>query len=102
MFLPDGKALIMDNDLYRHTIENSIVIDLIDSHAVAAGGSEDNGNGMNQGQNYQIEETAVQYGNGNGSRNNKEVNRKPSQANQKRSRQGQDTSSLSSHHNEGV
>ena len=31
MFLPDGKALIMDNDLYRETIEKSIVVDLIEN-----------------------------------------------------------------------
>jgi len=30
MFLPDGKALIMDQQLYRQTIEKSIVIDLVD------------------------------------------------------------------------
>ena len=29
MFLPDGKALIMDSELYRHTLNNSIVIDLM-------------------------------------------------------------------------
>jgi hypothetical protein len=29
MFLPDGKALIMDNELYKSTIEKSIVIDLV-------------------------------------------------------------------------
>jgi len=31
MFLPDGKALIMDQQLYRQTIEKSIVIDLIEN-----------------------------------------------------------------------
>lgn len=31
MFLPDGKALIMDSDLYRETIEKSIVVDLVDN-----------------------------------------------------------------------
>jgi hypothetical protein len=29
MFLPDGKALIMDTDLYQEIIEKSIVVDLI-------------------------------------------------------------------------
>ena len=32
MFLPDGKALIMDTELYRQTIDKSIVIDLIDTN----------------------------------------------------------------------
>jgi hypothetical protein len=31
MFLPDGKALIMDAELYNHTLHNSIIIDLIDN-----------------------------------------------------------------------
>ena len=31
MFLPDGKALIMDTDLYQEIIEKSIVVDLIGS-----------------------------------------------------------------------
>jgi hypothetical protein len=30
MFLPDGRVLIMDNELYRQTIEKSIVLDLFD------------------------------------------------------------------------
>lgn len=30
MFLPDGKVLIMDPELYKQTIERSFVIDLID------------------------------------------------------------------------
>jgi hypothetical protein len=28
MFLPDGKVLIMDSDLYQQTIEKSIMLDL--------------------------------------------------------------------------
>ena len=28
MFLPDGRVLIMDSDLYNQTIEKSIVLDL--------------------------------------------------------------------------
>jgi hypothetical protein len=31
MFLPDGRALIMDTDLYQETIEKSIVVDLVGS-----------------------------------------------------------------------
>lgn len=30
MFLPDGKALIMDTEQYKQTIERSFVIDLVD------------------------------------------------------------------------
>ena len=30
-FLPDGKALIMDSDMYRETIEKSIVVDLVEN-----------------------------------------------------------------------
>ena len=30
MFLPDGRVLIMDNDLFRKTIDSSIVLDLLD------------------------------------------------------------------------
>ena len=33
MFLPDGKALIMDTELYRQTIEKSIVIDLVEGYS---------------------------------------------------------------------
>jgi hypothetical protein len=32
MFLPDGKALLMDQDLYKQILEKSIVIDLIDTY----------------------------------------------------------------------
>jgi hypothetical protein len=31
MFLPDGKVLIMDNEQYKTTLANSIVIDLVDN-----------------------------------------------------------------------
>jgi hypothetical protein len=31
MFLPDGKALIMDQELFKHTVKNSIVIDLVET-----------------------------------------------------------------------
>jgi hypothetical protein len=30
MFLPDGRVLIMDSDLFKQTIEKSIVLDLFD------------------------------------------------------------------------
>jgi hypothetical protein len=73
MFLPDGKALIMDQDLYRHTLDNSIVIDLVDmNRSLPYSGDNHNDNALH------IEEQKV-------SRNNhKDINRKPSQANQKR------------------
>jgi len=32
MLLPDGRLLIMDNELYKQTIEKSIVLDLIDNN----------------------------------------------------------------------
>lgn len=30
MFLPDGRVLIMDNELFKQTIEKSIVLDLFE------------------------------------------------------------------------
>mmetsp|Transcript_21921 Transcript_21921/g.16264 ORF Transcript_21921/g.16264 Transcript_21921/m.16264 type:complete len:172 (+) Transcript_21921:2046-2561(+) len=36
MFLPDGRVLIMDSDLYRQTIEKSIVLDLFDGTSLLA------------------------------------------------------------------
>lgn len=30
MFLPDGRVLIMENDLFKKTIDQSIVLDLLD------------------------------------------------------------------------
>lgn len=30
MFLPDGRVLIMDSDLFKQTIEKSIVLDLFE------------------------------------------------------------------------
>lgn len=41
MFLPDGKALIMDVELFNHTLQNSIVIDLVDNNRFG----EDQGDG---------------------------------------------------------
>ena len=34
MFLPDGRVLIMDSDLYKRTIDSSIVLDLLDSESL--------------------------------------------------------------------
>ncbi len=31
MFLPDGRVLIMDNEIYQKTIESSIVLDMFES-----------------------------------------------------------------------
>ena len=31
MFLPDGRVLIMDNELFKKTIDSSIVLDLLDT-----------------------------------------------------------------------
>ena len=33
MFLPDGRVLIMDNELFKKTIDQSIVLDLLDQDA---------------------------------------------------------------------
>ena len=35
MFLPDGRVLIMDQELYKQTIEKSIVLDLFDSTSLS-------------------------------------------------------------------
>lgn len=31
MFLPDGRVLIMDNELFKRTIDQSIVLDLLET-----------------------------------------------------------------------
>jgi len=31
MFLPDGRVLIMDKELYQRTLDQSIVLDLLDT-----------------------------------------------------------------------
>lgn len=41
MFLPDGRVLIMDNEMFKKTIDNSIVLDMFDSTGNIAGGSGD-------------------------------------------------------------
>ena len=33
MFLPDGRVLIMDNELFKRTIDQSIVLDLLDQES---------------------------------------------------------------------
>lgn len=40
MFLPDGRVLIMDNELFKRTIDSSIVLDLLDQDG--SGGSSPN------------------------------------------------------------
>ena len=40
MFLPDGRVLIMDNELFKKTIDQSIVLDLLDQDG--SGGSSPN------------------------------------------------------------
>lgn len=35
MFLPDGRVLIMDSELYKQTIDKSIVLDLFDGTALS-------------------------------------------------------------------
>ena len=74
MFLPDGKALIMDSELFKHTLANSIVIDLVSENSLNKNAITDYSNESNDN-NFQFEEHKV-------SRNNhKDINRKPSQAN---------------------
>ena len=88
MLLPDGKALIMDAELYRNTISKSLVIDLLnrpatslaDEPAAITAPSTNDENGL----------LGVQSRNG-----AKDNGRKPSQVNQKRSRQTQDANQLS-------
>lgn len=71
MFLPDGKALIMDSELYNHTIQNSIMIDLVESNRLYIDQGDVDGN---EGQ-FSLEDNKV-------SRNkHSDINRKPSQAN---------------------
>ena len=31
MFLPDGRALIMDNELFKRTIDQSIILDILET-----------------------------------------------------------------------
>lgn len=84
MFLPDGKALIMDTELYNHTLQNSIVIDLVDSNRVPGEAVDGDGNDSQ----FSIEDNKV-------SRNkHTDINRKPSQANQKRQGKGASGESL--------
>lgn len=73
MFLPDGKALIMDQELYRNTISNSIVIDLVENKQIMNDGHDSDS--------YQMEEHKVSR--------NKDITRKPSQANQKKQNKNQ-------------
>ena len=35
MFLPDGRVLIMDSELYKQTIEKSIVLDLFEGTSLS-------------------------------------------------------------------
>ena len=39
MFMPDGRVLIMDNDLYKRVIDQSIVLDLLDQDGQNVPGS---------------------------------------------------------------
>ena len=58
MFLPDGKVLIMDPEMYKQTIERSFVIDLIDQQ-INGDGSLDAGMPQaigSNGNNLQIED----------------------------------------------
>jgi len=59
MFLPDGKALIMDADQYKQTIERSFVIDLVDQQLNSEAGLDgglSNGVSSAAGNNLQIED----------------------------------------------
>jgi hypothetical protein len=37
MFLPDGRVLIMDADLFKQTIDKSIVLDLFEGTSLTSG-----------------------------------------------------------------
>jgi hypothetical protein len=87
MLLPDGKALIMDAELYRHTISKSLVIDLLHRPSSNAAGAEEPGQAQSALTTNATEDNglmSVQSRNG-----AKDNGRKPSQVNQKRSRQTQ-------------
>lgn len=78
MLLPDGKALIMDAELYRSTISKSLVIDLLNRPSSSLTG-EDNVSTSAGATNEDSGILSVQ------SRNApKDNGRKPSQVNQKR------------------
>ena len=40
MFLPDGRVLIMDSELYKQTIEKSIVLDLFEGTSLSSSSEE--------------------------------------------------------------
>lgn len=40
MFLPDGRVLIMDSELYKQTIEKSIVLDLFDGTSLSSSATQ--------------------------------------------------------------
>lgn len=74
MFLPDGKALIMDQDTYQNTIKNAIVIDLVENAKQSIQDEQQIDSSGSSSNEIQFDELKV-------SRNNhKDINRKPSQA----------------------
>lgn len=85
MFLPDGRVLIMDNELYKRTIEQSIVLDLLGSDPPTDQLDQLSVNpslGVDNSEEDKNQSSSV-------SRFQKENNRKQSQANQKRRAQNE-------------
>jgi hypothetical protein len=48
MFLPDGRVLIMDKELYQKTLDQSIVLDLFESGSNAANTSTSQENDLEE------------------------------------------------------
>ena len=105
MFLPDGRVLIMDNELFKKTIDQSIVLDLLETdnseHNSPSNEMEflqpsqyqpQNSNllGIQSHQSEMMEEEkqSLTGGAGGASRLYKDSNRKQSQANQKKRQPG--------------
>ena len=108
MFLPDGRALIMDNELFKKTIDQSIILDILETENSEANSpssqnaieflqptqSQQNANLLNiQSHQSEMMEEEKQSLAGNGvgaSRLYKDSNRKQSQANQKKRQPGEE------------
>ena len=106
MFLPDGRVLIMDNELFRRTIEQSIVLDLLDQDASSSSSSamldviqhqlhsaSQRASAVSSG--HESVEEEKQSSNGGALRYYKDSNRKQSQANQKKRQPGDDQVNMS-------
>ena len=108
MFLPDGRVLIMDNELFKKTIDQSIVLDILDQEGVSPsqtsaiidviqhhGARPANVLPINQFSQEVLEEEKQSMGGGAASRFYKDSNRKQSQANQKKRQPGDNEVNMS-------